>query len=115
MALLANSITTEVILLLIGLYLFDGGIVRKFGAVALFITDLSMTLSSQNYISDLSSTPTNQGLFFTPAITNAWATMLSILIVITLLWTFISFARIMMWLRKPENKMTWTLVMEEFV
>lgn len=120
MALIASSFTMEIILLIIGLYLFDGGIIRKFSAIGLFVIDLNLTISTQTYVSDLTSTPSNVSLFFTPAIQNAWALMLVLLTLTTMAWTFISIGRIIVWwngLNQSERASIakWTFIIEELV
>lgn len=123
MALIASSFTMEVILLIIGLYLFDGGIIRKFSAVGLFIYGLQTALISQTYVSDLSSIPANTSLLFTPQIQNDWAIMFGLLTMITFAWTFVSIGNISLELaeigRMKDNnekrKKRMQLIMEEMV
>jgi hypothetical protein len=94
MALLATTFTTEVVLLIIGLYLFDGGIMRKFGSIGLFIFGLQLAYSSQVYVSDVTAQPTNVNLFFTPELQRAWVYMFALLTLITIAWTFVELAKI---------------------
>lgn len=103
----------EIVLLIIGLYLFDGGIIRKFGAIGLFINDMVLSYSNQVYVSDASKNPSNAFLFFTPQIQQSWVIMLAILILITLSWTFISLARLIKY--SSTNKLSLTQILEELV
>jgi hypothetical protein len=94
MALLATTFTVEIILLIIGLYLFDGGIIRKFGAIGLFIFGLQLSYSAQTYVSDATTLPTNVSLFFTPEIQRAMVFMFALLTLVTIAWTFVELAKI---------------------
>jgi hypothetical protein len=94
MALIASSFTMEVILLIIGLYLFDGGLIRKFASVGLYIYGLNTALAKQVYVSDLTSQPTNVTLGFTSQLQQDWAVIFAFLTMITLAWTFLSLYKI---------------------
>lgn len=107
MALLATQYTTEFVLLIIGLVLYDGGLIRKLGAMTLFIEGLFLAQTSQVYVSDLTATPTNVFLFFTPAIQVALVIMFAVLIYVTASWSFITIGRILTGIRKGV-KFTWT-------
>lgn len=113
MALIATQFTMEVILLIIGLYLFDGGIIRNFSAIGLFVTDITLTITSQSYVSDLTSSPANTFLFFTPAIQNAWIIMLSVLTLTTLALAFIRLIRLLKYAK--NNQVSLTQLLDEFV
>lgn len=115
MALIAVSTTAEVILLIIGLYLFDGGLVRKFGAIGMFVYGLGLSLGKQTYVSDLSSQPTNVFLIYTGNVQNGFAWMYSILIVITICFSFISIWRLVRFIQQPNMKMTLTMLLDEIV
>ena len=94
MAILATTFTTEIILLVTGLFLIDGGLIRKFGAMAIFVSDIALVYTSQNYVSDLTSPPTNVSLFLTTEIQTALVSMLAILTLVTLGWSFITLRNI---------------------
>lgn len=103
MALLATSFTVEIILLIIGIYLFDGGIIRKFGAIGMFIYGLQLSYLRQRYVSDLTTPPTNVSLFFSPEIAQALVYMFAILTLITIAWTFVEFAKIIKFKNEHPN------------
>jgi hypothetical protein len=103
MALLATTFTTEVVLLIIGLYFFDGGIIRKFGSIGLFIFGLQLAYSSQAYVSDLTAQPTNTFLLFTPELQRAWVYTFALCTLITLAWTFVELAKIAKFIKNKGN------------
>lgn len=123
MALIASSFTMEVILLIIGIFIYDGGFIRKFSAVGMFIYGLQTAITSQSYVSDLTSTPSNAFLFFTPQVQTDWAYIFAVLTMITFGYTFISIYRITQELSEmaamkdtvQKRKKRMELIMEELV
>ena len=114
MALLATSFTVEIILLLIGLYFFDGGLIRKIGAMGFFVLGLQLSYGSQKYVSDATNLPTNTSLIFTPEIQSALTILFAICTLITFALFTISVARIFKYWQQG-GKMTMTLIYEEVV
>jgi len=78
MALIAVSFTMEVVLLIVGIYFgFDSGFLRKLIAIGFCVTGISLSLSSQFYISDLTSSPLSVSTSFPGVIQNAWVILFS--------------------------------------
>lgn len=76
MALIANSVTVEIILLVFQTYFgFDSGFIRKMVAIGMGALGITLSTSSQVYVSDLTSSPTNVFLFLTPSLQNAFVLM----------------------------------------
>lgn len=83
MALIAQTETWEIVFLLIGTFLFDGGIIRKLGSIGLFVLGLQLSYTSQAYVSDLSTQPNNVFLFYIPNLQQDIVIMFAILTLIT--------------------------------
>lgn len=94
MALIGTSPTMEVILLIIGIYIYDGGIIRKFGGIGLFITGLQLSYNTQRYVSDLTASPTTVSLFYTPDVAQAWVIIFATLTLIAFSFIMIDISKI---------------------
>lgn len=117
MALLATTFTTEVVVLIIGLYFIDGGVGRRIGAIGLFVAGLQLSYSTQIYVSDLTALPTNTSLFFTPEIQRAWVLIFAICSLVALALAVVSIGKIANTINdmKIKNeKIRWSEVFEEF-
>lgn len=90
MALIANSVTVEIILLVFQTYFgFDSGFIRKLVAIGMGALGIGLAISTQVYVSDLTSTPTNVFLFLTPSLQNAFVLMFTMITLAVLALEFI--------------------------
>jgi len=100
MALLATSFTVEILLLVFGTFLFTEGLIEKLGAEGLFVFALQMSYKTQNYVSDLTSTPSNVTLFLTVDIQQAMVIMSATLALICLAKAFVEIRNLLAFKRK---------------
>lgn len=107
MALIAQTETWEIVFLLIGIYLFDGGIIRKFGAIGLFVLGLQLSYLKQSYVSDLTTQPTNVGLFYIPSLQQDIVIMFALLVLVTFAFMVVDIGKILKFKKKngvyPED------------
>jgi len=103
MALLATQFTVEILLWIGALYLgFDSGLIRKLSAIGFSTIGLSLSLQSQSYVSDVSTTPLNVFLAFTGPIQNALALLFTLTFLSITATIFVDLRIIM--LEKDEKK-----------
>ena len=107
MALVATAFTVEIILLIFQVYFgFDSGFLRKLIAIGFGAIGISLVLQTQVYVSDLSSTPTNVFLFFTPSTQNALTLVFTLVTLTIMASIFVDLYKI---IKEPEN------ILEEIV
>lgn len=100
MALLATSFTVEVLLLVFGTFLFTEGLIEKLGAEGLFIFTLQMSYKTQQYVSDLSASPSNVALFLTPDVQQAMVVMSATLALVCMGKAFVEIRNLLAFKRK---------------
>lgn len=100
MALLATSFTVEVLLLVFGTFLFTEGLIEKLGAEGLFVFALQMSYKTQQYVSDLSTTPVNVSLFLTVDVQQAMVVMSATLALVCMAKAFVEIRNLLQFKRK---------------